>query len=577
MTVSSVNFGNVSVQDGKVTLSPVIKGIDFKKIVDSLVDVKNVEIIKQKNALEKSFAYTQALTTVQQNLQGIKTAAQPLRNSLDPYMPNVFNAMVISLQSTNPSVNPNSVLSVMSSVGVQPGNYSLTINALATADIITASAGVSDPTVAQTGVTGGNLTINGIPIAVASQVSLNQLVTAINALKNQTNVSASVVKVSSTEYYLALNATTTGVPITISDDQSGALLSELNIAPSGATTNSLSAQLTYNNLSITRPTNQINDLLPFLTLNLNSAAVGNPITVIIEPDTAAINTAVQNFVTAYNTYQSFYLQQTLTDPMNGKVDPNAILFNENLLRLTSSYLSNTINSMALGVPYAQPNTLEALGITLTQQGNLILNQETLNTFLMSNPSGVEQICGFSTTSNNDQIIILDIPPFLNVSFVDQTTYSSYPVTVTYQISSEGVASATLSMNGSVENAIINNGCISPQEGSIFTGFGFFCDPSTLSDGDSVSTIFTFSQGMMDTIANTIEGYLAPSGAFDTVLTHLSQEQRFIYKKMNETEIKINEERERLTKMYAKVAEAYEKMEINIQTIRDFNDSFYSRN
>lgn len=575
MDASSVNFGNIAVQDGKVTLSPIIKGIDFKQIVDSLIDVKKVEITKQKNELEKSVAYTQALTQLQQNLQNIQTAAQPLQNSSDSSLDSVFNAVVVSLQSTNSGVNAEAILSVTPKIGVQQGNYSLTITNLASADVVTAGGAVSDPTLSQTGLTAGDLILNGVNISVQTQASLNQVISAINAQTNQTNVLASAIKVSSTEYYLTLNATTTGTPIVVSDDQSGNLLNALNIAASGATVDSLSAHLIYNNLSINRPSNQITDLIPALTLNLFTPSP-SPIIVIIKPDISAITTALQNFVNVYNEYQTFYIQQTLTDPVDGKTDPKAILYNDSLLRLTSTYLSGRINAQAVGIPYSQPSSLSALGIHFTEQGYLALNQKVLNTYV-SNPSTIEQVCGFDWQSNNDQISFLNAPPFLSSSFMDSTTHTSLPVTVNYTKNSGGIESVAFSMNGVTEVGTIANNCISPVANSIFRGFEFFFDQSSSSNGTSVSTDFTFSQGSMDHITNTIASYLEPNGVFDTTLETLAKDQRFLYNKMKATEVKIAEERTRLTKTYAKVAEAYEKMEANIRTIRDFNNSFYTRN
>ena len=99
---------------------------------------------------------------------------------------------------------------------------------------------------------------------------------------------ASVVKVSSNQYCLTLNATTTGTPIQLSDDQGGDLLNSLNIASSTATTTSLSAQLTYNNLPVIRPTNQINDLIPGATINLLSNAPTNPLSIALNVDVETI-------------------------------------------------------------------------------------------------------------------------------------------------------------------------------------------------------------------------------------------------------------------------------------------------
>lgn len=576
MTISSLNFGKVNTREGKITLTPVIQGIDFEKIVDSLLEVKKVALVKEEGELKQSANYSKALGELRKKIEEIHGAAQPLRNSLDPFSSNVFHSLGTSIQSTNPLFNANSIVSVVSSFGAQPGGYSLTVNKLATNDFINASADVTDPTVAQASVMAGNLTINGTDVAIPAQASLNQVITAINSKQSLTQVTASAVKVNSSQYCLTLSATTTGSPIQLLDDQSGNLLDALNISSSSATVEDLSADLVYNNLPITRPTNQINDLIPYVTVNLLSSAPSTPLTITLNTDIESMKQGVRNFVTAYNNYQEFYAVQTQVNPATGKSNANAVLINDSLLRLTSSYLLDTASGMAFGIPYTEPNSLENLGITLTDHKTFILNEKNLDTFLRSNPLGLEKICGFYIKGDNDQVTVLERPQTLGASFINPATRESYPLTVTYQKDSSGVGSATFSMNNITEAAVASNGCISSSPGSIFSGFSFFCDMSSVGDNQQLQTVFTVSQGVVDQIARTLGDYLKPDGSFAVALKNLSDKQINLQKQMKEIEKKMGEERERLTKVYARVAQSYEKMESSIREIRDFNESFYRK-
>src|SRR3546814_14350997 len=85
------------------------------------------------------------------------------------------------------------------------------------------------------------------------------------------------------------------------------------------------------NTVIERDTNEIDDLIDDVTLDLYKAEAGTTITLEIENDLSAARTQIDGFVTAYNDVKSFLLsQQTVSE--DGEIDASAILFGDHLLR-----------------------------------------------------------------------------------------------------------------------------------------------------------------------------------------------------------------------------------------------------
>src|SRR3546814_11396169 len=124
------------------------------------------------------------------------------------------------------------------------------------------------------------------------------------------------------------------------------------------------------NTVIERDTNEIDDLIDDVTLDLYKAEAGTTITLEIENDLSAARTQIDGFVTAYNDVKSFLLsQQTVSEA--GEIDASAILFGDNLLRSLGRDLGNDLTQL-VGVNSGNLATLRGVDLGLTWDGLLTI-------------------------------------------------------------------------------------------------------------------------------------------------------------------------------------------------------------
>ncbi len=147
--------------------------------------------------------------------------------------------------------------------------------------------------------------------------SLQAVATAINAeatLQGST-VSASVVSEEvggETVYRLEI---TGAAPVSFTDDNN--VLQALQVLRPDLADEVQSGQdasLVVDGVALTRQTNLISDIFSGITLVLNSADPGNPVTLTITQDPSVTISAVQDFVDSYNAARLYIREQTAYDP-----------------------------------------------------------------------------------------------------------------------------------------------------------------------------------------------------------------------------------------------------------------------
>lgn len=575
-----LTFGTPKQVEGRPTLGVKANGIDFQQIIDAMVETKKIELIDVQDKKDKIDAKLEAFSTFQDKTQALLAAAQALQNPLPiPGLGTTFTNKIASIQSS--SATPASqIVGIVADSSATAGNYSFMVNQVATSDTISSSVGETTSSGAIVGVAGGDLIINGQAIPVPATPSLQSLVSLINNYTSTTSVKASIVQVNTNDYRLNLTATDTGQPITLSDNQAGALMTSLHIASSGKTINDLSAQISYSNLTVYRPTNQVNDLIPGLNIQLLNQSPGTTLTVMVEHDLVGIQQAITNFVSIYNDYNDFVAQQKTVDMTTGEISKDSILFNDPALRNVSIFTATTMSRSVLGVAYGLGMTnLASIGITFdsTNHNNLLINNDSLNDSLINNLNSVIKIFGFNLDQTNTSINATSIPTALNSGLIDGTTGGSYDFTVLYGLDGGGVpyATFTIGVNPPVSAVMNANGTFSGPVGSLFEGFSFAYDGSVLSPGNSLSTIFTPTQGIADILSNGLSTYLDPTtGSFYLEKTQFSKDQSDLQVRLSDLETKIEKERDRLTAVYSKVADAYAKMDQQLEQIRNFNNALY---
>ncbi len=270
------------------------------------------------------------------------------------------------------------------------GNYSVSISQLATTSTAISGAITAplsgDKLQIKVGAT-GSMTID-----VAGNESLSSLASAINNASTNPGVTATVIT-SGTNQYLSLTSTQTGANTGISVTSLTAGTNAALYTSGGMTaTDGVDASLSINNIPITSSTNTITNALTGVTLDISGvtgASATSPVTqnLSVSVNTAASATAINKFVTAYNSYvttasglSSFNSSSSTAGPLLGDAMTNGIT--NGLAALVSGGIKG-----GDGTVYS----LSAIGLDLQPDGTISVDSTKLQTALNSNSSAVSAI------------------------------------------------------------------------------------------------------------------------------------------------------------------------------------------
>jgi flagellar hook-associated protein 2 len=137
-------------------------------------------------------------------------------------------------------------------------------------------------------------------------------------------------------------------------------------------------------MTVTSPTNQIQNVFNGITLNLVGANPSQPVTVTVANNTQAQTTAITNFISAYNTVIGFINQN---DTYNTQTKQGGILLGDFQASSILNNLGQAATSAVAGVN-SLANNLAEIGITVNADGTLSVNNATLNQALSGQLSGV---------------------------------------------------------------------------------------------------------------------------------------------------------------------------------------------
>jgi flagellar hook-associated protein 2 len=249
----------------------------------------------------------------------------------------------------------------------------------------------------------GNQTFN---IDYTSATSLTDLKESINT-KAGAKVTASVLQTGTNEYKLVLTSKETGKDqkISISDSAEGTLTNELlpinDPADSANYDSSLpensvgmktiqmagDASFKYNGINITRASNNVNDLIVGVTINLMQD--GGSTNINISQNTTAISDEMSNLTTSYNTLTKQLDDMTLADLDNGKI---GIFNGDNTIKSIKREITKMLTSMN-----SDGNSLAQHGIGLSENGTMTFNKSEFDIKMSSDATGLEAFFSGSTS------------------------------------------------------------------------------------------------------------------------------------------------------------------------------------
>jgi flagellar hook-associated protein 2 len=355
-----------------ITPSSSGSGIDVQGTVDQLMVVERQPETQMKAEQTTLSAQASAIGTINNALSSLKSSVQVLTNF----------AGQLGAKAINSS---NSGLVTATADGTASlGNHQITVNSLATtSSFFTNTLATSSTTVGQGSF---DIQVNGAKTASITVDSTNNTLDGVAAAINAANagVTASVI------------VDTKGARLSILSSSSGAA-GEVSLANN--TTNltfkqavvGKDASISVDGIDISSGSNLVKGVIPGVTLSLLGADPNASVSLGITPDVSQANSAIQAFVTNYNTAIQLVNGQSVYDPTTKFSQPLS----------GDSSLSIVQQQLYSGIAYTTAasnngiNSLSSLGITVNNDGTLTVDSTKLTSALTTQNADVQNF--FQTT------------------------------------------------------------------------------------------------------------------------------------------------------------------------------------
>jgi flagellar hook-associated protein 2 len=418
---------------------------------------------------------------------------------------NGVTASVVSVDSTH------QVLVLTAQDSDTPITFTDSNSILQTMGVVTGSSATSvtgTTTPASPAGLAGSFTIHAgstsLPVTVTATQSVQDIADAINASATSLH---STISASVSSGQLVISSGSTSL-LSFSDSQ-GTAMSGLGLSGvAGHQVRQAQAlNLTVDGVqNITRNSNTVSDVLNGVTLNLTHADSSTTITVNINPNANTAASAIQSFVTAYNSWESFVQQNEATDS-SGAAAASATLFGDSSLRDASLQVDMAITQKVNGT------SLGALGISLNNSNEMVVDSTTLDDALNNN---------FNTVANLFQATLTSSSVNLQPS---GSNLSSFAGSLTFGITTDATGGIkTLTVNGQpLSNNFIISGTntIEGQFGTAYSGM-YFTYSGQANSSETVTVNSTQGLGnQVYTVSNNFGS--ATSGSVQTLISNKQQQ------------------------------------------------------
>ncbi len=349
-----------------------MSGMDTDSMIREIMELERrpVRLLQQREA--DHLAEISAFGTLKSALSELQSAAATLKEEDD-------------LISYGVASSNTDTLSASISGDPTAGTYRIEVTQLAQAQQVRSAEFSGADAIVGTGTL--TLEVGDATTDIAIDAESNTLSGIASAINDaDAGVTAQVLDDGTGNAYLTLFSRETGSDNTITltmadddgvnDDASG--LSSLYTDPATQTLTQTqearNAQLTVNGIAVERASNTVEDAVDGLTLTLNGADPGNPVTVDVAENANSTVGKIQDFVTAYNTLVDGFESLQSYDSKSGE---SGLLLGDRTTTLLRSRLRRFLSEQVDGVAN-EVNGLSRLGVTVGQDGRLTLDQDALS-------------------------------------------------------------------------------------------------------------------------------------------------------------------------------------------------------
>lgn len=532
--VTQVTLGNFfTLSNGKTVLGGTGgSGLDTDALLQSLTEAKRLPATRNKDEITLNDKKTGAFAKFQSLLSAFKSSADALRNP-----PGVGNEADNVFKFTTPTLSAlgSNYVSVSTSAGAALQSYQISdISSIATP--ARQASGTFTVASADTNVVGlgagttfaaGTFNFGGQDITIAAGDTLNGIAAKFNAVSDTTGISASVIAIDATHYQLSFVANDTGdasnFDLSLATDPSG-VLDDVGLTVPTSGTN---AAFKLNGVDIERQNNIISDVISGVTFTLlqTTPDAVTPYTVTVKPDTAIIQTVINNFISNYNALKTFEAEQTRLNS-DGTYAEGALLVNNQTFLSIMNNINAQVNGKVAGIAGSNPSSLVDVGISFTNQpasddtpevnNILTVNDGALTSALTSNFNGVARLFGFYLGSDNANLTIFTHNNSLTVSSLTLTIDPDAATPVFQATYNLGAGPVTVDMTAVPLGGGVNGYTLKGPSGSAIEGLELIY----ASVADATIHV-TLTQGISDKLFNTSSAALtANTGAIALELTSI---------------------------------------------------------
>lgn len=358
---SSINLSQIL----EAAMGASSEGIDVNSAVSAAVSAAEAP----ENTWESQETTLENQATA---LNQIQTDATNLDNDML-----ALNNLTGPLSASTVSSSDSDIATATAASGTASGNHTVEVTSLAT----TASWTSGTFSSSSTDLPAGSFTItNGsgtsTTITTDGSETLSDVASEIN--NDDLGVTADVVT-DATGSRLAIVANTSGsaANFTVSSSDS----STFGFSQAATGTN---AALTVDGISISSASNTVTGVIPGLTIDLVGASAGTSVSLTVAPDTSQASTAINQFVTDYNT-----LVQALNTQFTDSGSGEGVLATDPNVRNLQSDLEGSLGYTPASGSTSAVSSLASLGISVNSDGTLTVDSSTLNSALGNNFSDVQ--------------------------------------------------------------------------------------------------------------------------------------------------------------------------------------------
>lgn len=419
-------------------------GIDVSGLVDGLVAAEKApKTARLDSRQEKLDTQISAYGTLKSSLSEFQNVLKPLVDA------DTFNARSVSFPTTD-LITPNQL-----DANAQVGSYQMEVISLAQSQSL-ASAAVADSKAAlgagditfRFGEWGGydestgptNFTQNSdkdaLTITLDADDSLEDLVSKINDA--DVGLQASIITTDGQSQLLLTTPSGADNAVEITAD---AALSQFSFIEGTAnltqTQAAADASLKVNGLSVTRETNDIDDVIQGLSFTLNKANEGEKVTFSISEDKNTAETAIRDFVEAYNTL--YKTMETLTGTSKDE-DTDEVkvggLSTDGGAKTIVSQIRQMMTASVSGLDSGY-TALTNLGIRTELDGTLSIDDDEFKTAIDDNFDLVGTLFSRQSSASNANVTVG------YGSYVDKAVAGTYNVEVTTEPAKGSLNASTI--------------------------------------------------------------------------------------------------------------------------------------